>query len=291
MENSPSSQVATAIGEPQTAIAAGEGASTPSDGKNGQIENPLYDLYEKLYFHEIDVREKLGARLQVPLALIVSMVGALVYLVQNWNCPLSGVVSHAFLLLLVFGFSAIVFAAISFVRSWHGYTYAFLPTSEDSERYRQLLDETYKEYDNCRSLAERALTDYLCKYYIDCASKNSRCNDQRSLYLHKTNAWIIRSVLLIALAFGVFTIGKLGQQVKPVQVAIAQPVEIKESPSCPNPLPTPPRIRSLPELSDPPPNGLASSFSPEGVGALKKADPLPTVKESKKHPRKSAKGN
>ena len=48
-------------------------------------KNPLFDLYEKLYFHEIEVREALGGRLQTPMAIIVSLIGVVVYLLQNFD--------------------------------------------------------------------------------------------------------------------------------------------------------------------------------------------------------------
>ena len=48
-------------------------------------KNPLFDLYEKLYFHEIEVREKLGGRLQTPMAIIVSLIGVLAFLIQNFD--------------------------------------------------------------------------------------------------------------------------------------------------------------------------------------------------------------
>ncbi|MFZ3037397.1 MAG: hypothetical protein WA112_09030 [Rugosibacter sp.] len=48
-------------------------------------KNPLCDLYEKLYFHEIEVREKLGGRLQTPMAIIVSLIGVLTFLIQNFD--------------------------------------------------------------------------------------------------------------------------------------------------------------------------------------------------------------
>jgi hypothetical protein len=218
-----------------------------------RVENPLFPLYEKLYFHEIEVREKLGGRLQTPLAVIISILGAIVYLVQNCERQFASTPSYAFLFLLSGGAAAILAAVYFFVRSWYGYTYTFLPTPEDSENYRLLLEKTYKEYQEGQSLADRALSDYLCRYYIDCASKNTRCNDQRSLRLHRTNSCIIISATMIASSFLVFTFGKLAQ-VKPVEVSIIQPLEIKgnlmtvsavDSPKGPPPSPPsppPPRI-------------------------------------------------
>jgi hypothetical protein len=59
-------------------------------------KNPLFDLYEKLYFHEIEVREKLGGRLQTPMAIIVSLIGVLTYLLQNFDSGHSGTATAIF---------------------------------------------------------------------------------------------------------------------------------------------------------------------------------------------------
>jgi hypothetical protein len=32
----------------------------------------VFELYEKLYFHEVDAREKIAGRLQIPLAILLS---------------------------------------------------------------------------------------------------------------------------------------------------------------------------------------------------------------------------
>jgi hypothetical protein len=59
-------------------------------------KNPLFDLYEKLYFHEIDVREKLSGRLQTPMAIIFSLVGVLAYLLQNFDKDTAGIAAVSF---------------------------------------------------------------------------------------------------------------------------------------------------------------------------------------------------
>ena len=105
-------------------------------------KNPLFDLYEKLYFHEIEVRERLGSRLQTPLAIIVSLIGVLAYLFQNFAQDHIALNVFMFLGLLGLSTVALLVAVYFFIRSWYGHTYAFLPSADATEQYRKLLQRT-----------------------------------------------------------------------------------------------------------------------------------------------------
>lgn len=192
-------------------------------------KNPLFDLYEKLYFHEIEVREKLGGRLQTPMAIIISLIGVLTYLLQNFDKYHTGTAVTAFLFLFSLSIGTLVTAVYFFVRSWYGNTYAFLPSAEATEEYRQLLQKTYERYKNGDSLAETYLNDYLCTKYIVCSTQNTQCNDLRSIHLHKTNGTLIASTVLVAFTFLVFFMGDLDRTKasKPTEVVIVNPVEVK----------------------------------------------------------------
>lgn len=192
-------------------------------------KNPLFDLYEKLYFHEIEVREKLGGRLQTPMAIIVSLIGVLTYLLQNFDKDHTGTATATFLFLFALSSATFVTAVYFFVRSWYGNTYAFLPSAEATEEYRQLLQKTYEQYKDGDSLAETYLNDYLCTKYIACATQNTQCNDLRSLNLHKTNGTLIVSTVLFAVTFLVFFMGDLDRikTSKPTEVVIVKPVDVK----------------------------------------------------------------
>ncbi|OFZ67467.1 MAG: hypothetical protein A2V79_10280 [Betaproteobacteria bacterium RBG_16_56_24] len=218
-------------------------------------KNPLFDLYEKLYFHEIEVREKLSGRLQVPMGIIVSLIGVLGFLIQNFDKQQATSAAGLFVMLLVVCAITLCRAIYFFVRSWYGNTYAFLQSAEETEKYRLLLESTYKQYKEGNVLAENYLNDYLCSNYIKCASQNTRCNDLRSLYLHKTNGTLIIATLLVAVSFLAFFFGDLDrtQVNKPSEVIIVKPVDIKgvimtdkkpepQKEAPPPPPPPPPRL-------------------------------------------------
>lgn len=216
------------------------------------LKNPLFDLYEKLYFHEIEVREKLGGRLQAPMAIIVSLVGLLGFLLQNLDKQQATAAANltlVFVVFLVACATALLCAGYFFIRSWYGNTYAFLPTAEDTENYRKILESTYAEYKGGDNLAEKNLNDYLCSYYIKCSTQNTRCNDQRSLNLHKTNSTLIVATLLAVFSYLPFYFGDLDRSKvnKPTEVNIVNPIEIKGA------LMTDKKPEATKEVTPPPP--------------------------------------
>jgi len=194
-----------------------------------ESQNSLYDLYEKLYFHEIDVREKLSGRLQIPLVIIISMAGLLAFMLQNYEKTIWNKASCLFIVFLIAGSLSLIVSIYYFIRSWYGHLYSFLPSAQSTESYQKLLYETYAEYENGDALSKKYLDDYICKYLITCSSVNTQCNDKRTLYLHKTNGWLIIVALLLLLSFLCFYFGDLdkGRLNKSIKVNIENPVSIR----------------------------------------------------------------
>ncbi len=224
----------------------------------------LFGFYEKLYFHEIDSREKLNARLQIPLTLIVSFAGVLAFLLQNyWHQGFSAS-ALSFLSLFALSFVAWCFAAYYFVRSCFGNTYSFLPDAQSTEAYRQQLCVLYKSYENGAQVASDYFSDYLMSYYIQRSTENTNCNDRRCIFLHRTNYALIITAAFTVFSFLSFYLGGLEKADKKL---IAQPSTIhlimlngdcmpnetpKNSPPPPPPAPPPPRqIREGVEIVKP----------------------------------------
>ncbi len=225
--------------------------------------NPLCELYEKLYFHEIEAREHLSARVQVPLAITVSLIGVLAFMLMNFDQELCGLPAFIFLFFLVLSAAALIVAIFFLIKSWWNHEYSFLPSAAETEKYRQTLINTYTPYDNGNDLTEEYLNNYLCNYFIECSTINTHCNDKRSIYLHKANGALIITVLLAAVAFLFFYVGGLdkNQHSKPMEVSIVQPIEVKEASmpddkkkEPPPPPPPPPTrlIREGVEIVNPP---------------------------------------
>lgn len=233
-------------------------------------------LYEKLYFHEIDSREKLNSRLQTPLTLIVSFIGVLAFMLQNYGHQGFSWSAIAFLSLLGLSFVSLSCAVLFFVRSWYNNTYSFLPAAQDSENYRQALIKLYEPYENGGKLASDYFSDYLMDYYVRYSSANTDCNDRRSIYLHKTSGALIVTALICFLAFLVFYFGGLDKSniKRAAEITIVTPVTLNGGSMSSEP---PSKVNPPPPPMPPPPRQIR-----EGVEVVKPKSVTPIPSGEKK---------
>ena len=144
----------------------------------------LFLFYEKLYFQELDRREKLSARLNVPLAVMVAIVGFLSFMLNNAPTELSSVAHCFFWALFLFTCGALSTGAWFFKSSWFGHTDKLLPTANATEAYRQQLIALYESYEEKEQLVEDGLKKYLYDYYKEFSSVNTVNNDARAYHLY-----------------------------------------------------------------------------------------------------------
>ena len=180
----------------------GEGMSKTKKGHQNNCS--ILELYGKLYFHEIESRERLDSRLQLPLALIVSIIGVISFLIQNvelgeWKSALI-----FFIVITVSSIISLISCIYFFIRSWYNNTYYFLPSARDSENYRKTLLETYKNQERGDELANKYFDEYLVNTFIECSTKNTSINDERSVNIHKTNGLIIITAIFSSTFFILF---------------------------------------------------------------------------------------
>lgn len=202
------------------------------------------------------MREKLNGRLQTPLAILVSVIGVLAFMIRNFSSSGEIVLLSVFLALYLTSAINILIGITNFIRSWYGYEYSFIPSAKDTEEYRLLLVETYKDFDNCDELVRQHFTEYLSRYYVECSSINTGNNDDRSQFLHLTNKHIIIGATFAFLSFIPFYLGGLDKSQKEViqSVRISGPIHIQEvvmnedksqkqpeKPTPPDPPPPPPK--------------------------------------------------
>jgi hypothetical protein len=153
-------------------------------------------LYEKLYFGELERRDKISARLALPFAVIVATVGLLSYFLQLPEKP--DVLPWNAMFWSLYGASvAALLAGVWFFRkAWFGHTDRLLPTAGHIEEYYRLLEETYRSYEDSQSLVDKHFRDFLFKYFVECSSANAINNDRRSFDIYRATASLTASVLL-----------------------------------------------------------------------------------------------
>ncbi|ADQ84699.1 conserved hypothetical protein [Methylovorus sp. MP688] len=198
----------------------------------------LFEFYEKLYFHEMEVRERIVTRLQMPFAILLSILSLYAYMLQGVSIAPN--VSVAF-----FGIYALVSIGLfaksvfHFIRAFHGSQYELIPTAKESEQYRATLTQQYKSYDgtdgyeDCDTLVSKYFDAYLFERYVRASTNNGEANDRRAAHIHDCIFYIIvNSIPLLSmfLTFSLCGINKADID-KELQVKVTAPIELKSSPS------------------------------------------------------------
>jgi hypothetical protein len=191
----------------------------------------LKQFYEKLYFHEIDSRDKVQGRLQLSLTLLLAVSGAVVFLFQNFDYQ-TGVwtaLRWTFAFFFCMGTILLVVGMVFFVKAFYNNAYYFLPDSKQTAEYKKLLETTYEEFDEREKLVSEALDQYITGYYIEYAAFNTQTNDRRSAYVHLCNGAIVGAAVLFIAAFLAFYFGDLDKsKIKPAaEVFVTKPVDVR----------------------------------------------------------------
>jgi len=177
-------------------------------------DDKLFELYEKLYFHEVESRDKISGRLQIPLAIILTIIGVIANITKGLSFNISSAWGYLFWIVFVLTIVLFIFSVTYFIRSFYGHSYQFLPQASETENYRQTLIKTYEEYKDGDELSRKYFNEYLFKYYNECSSTNTQINDRRSEALHKCNTYLILSTLPLVIAFLLFTLGGIDKNSK-----------------------------------------------------------------------------
>ncbi|WAG77880.1 hypothetical protein LMK08_21325 [Metapseudomonas furukawaii] len=195
-----------------------------------QCKSDIIEFYEKLYFHEAEVKEQISQRLQIPSVVVISIISLYGVLLQGMQVERLGLWHVAFFILLIVSLRFSIVAMMASIRALSGHSYAFLPPAEEIESYRAKLIDTYKNYPD-QKLEEKYFSDYLVAKYSKCASHNSKVNDARSGLVYSANlniAWCIPFLVLLFLVQAFTEVNKQNRK-EILSVSIASPVLIKEA--------------------------------------------------------------
>lgn len=161
------------------------------------------EFYEKLYFHELDVREKLVSRLKLPMTAFAILTAMTFFLFNDNLKEKSGELSCIFLAIFTSGCLALFFSIFFFIRSWYGYTYKMLPNAVVIENYYKEIYDNYFDIDEDKSeeWTNEAFNEYLLTTFRDYAAFNTVNNDRKSYFLYLSNTAMLISLLLLSFAY------------------------------------------------------------------------------------------
>ncbi|MBC6987075.1 hypothetical protein [Alteromonas sp. BZK5] len=157
-------------------------------------------LYEKMYLFEIERREKINARLNLPMAVIVAIFGLLSYVFNFDTNSFTTCENFVFYILLLFASISLFVACYHFKNCWSGLVDQYMPTAEDIEDYYQSLESTYAGFDEKEDLVKSYFNKFLLQSYTEYGSFNAKNNDYRSEQLYFTVRALSVSLFLALIA-------------------------------------------------------------------------------------------
>lgn len=191
----------------------------------------LFNLYKSQYEHEIERREKIDARLQIPFAVIVAIVGLCSYILKNAIWTIEGFWSLVFIILFSGAVIALGVSLWFFRCTWFGHTDKLLPTPNTLEEYREELKKFYDNNLNATKYVERHMENVLLSYYVEFSSANAKNNDVRSFNIYKTTVSLTISVFMSFFAFMVFHFNGLDRSSVEMQYSV-KVLNIEELKKC-----------------------------------------------------------
>ncbi len=190
-------------------------------------------LYEAQYHREIERRDKLDARLQLPFAIMVVLVGFLSYMLQNKNPTISSIGSAIFWLLFILSTIATGFAFYFFRLSWFGHTDKLLPTAQAIEDYKKQLLDYYKDDENPNEKMSEHLKETLFNYYVEFSSVNAINNDTRSYYIYRTTVSLTIAIILAFFSYIPYYAANLDKSFdkSPQKVEVTNIIKVENQPA------------------------------------------------------------
>ncbi|AHC32933.1 MULTISPECIES: hypothetical protein [unclassified Pseudomonas] len=165
-------------------------------------EKERFSFYEKIYFYEMDRKEKLISRLNLPLAMMVAVASFLSYMLNKAPTTQDGPSGVFFWIFYLFTILLLLCGARYFWSSWQLKDYdKGLPTLIELEKYRESSNLHFKTYGKNPDDGDTYFRLVIQNYYIEGAATNTANNDKRTEYLGSLASYVTLTIILALCSF------------------------------------------------------------------------------------------
>lgn len=172
-------------------------------------ESELFAHYEKIYFYEQGRREQIFSRLNIPLAVMVAIVGFYAVIISSDYKSLELGVRIWFWLIFGSSVFCLLIGVYFFVEALLGRMDKAVATPNDLESWRQSLLKYYSDQSDCAGIVADAVRLHLYSGYMNCASIVTINNDRKASSLYFSNISVIVAVALSAVTYAIVKIPSL----------------------------------------------------------------------------------
>jgi len=177
------------------------------------------DFYEKLYFSEIENKDKIHTRAQADFGLMGITVTILTYLAKNTSYEDHFILAVIVFILTLLSFFLVLRSSILLKGVIWGNEFKYCPAPKEMHSYHQNLinyEVTYKDYCNTNGLTyendhdpDDKLWEFIHQEIRECASWNSNINETRSIKLYESTKFLVWSWIPLIVAVIIFLLADL----------------------------------------------------------------------------------
>ncbi|HDY7993030.1 TPA: hypothetical protein ACGUT0_003670 [Vibrio vulnificus] len=179
-------------------------------------------FYEKLYYHELESKQKIDLRLQSLIVFTAAWLNAVAYILQTIDLNESTMTLLFFYNLITLYCVFIVRSLYFSISSFYGSVYQYL---EKPSVFRNYYNEYYdycKDNNKSTKEAKNELKLFIMDSITSCTDNNSNLNDLRSKNAFEATRWLVYSFAPFTLAFVIFIVFNLDLKhpTKPILIEV-----------------------------------------------------------------------
>lgn len=213
-------------------------------------EREFDSFFEKIYFHELDSREKVTQRLQMPLVAFLALTGFIGTMLQNVQRNLGICEVWYFWLPMLLSVTCLSGAFFYFVRSVMGKKYAYHALPEDWQNFHNDCKNQFAGFDHYNLLITASIKHRVRESYARSASKNGEVNASKFALLFNLFRWLLAAVLFTILTFFAFYFGRLDKGSFPSGVGLFEVSSRKKGKDVSQKPPPPPPAPPMREIRE-----------------------------------------
>lgn len=161
------------------------------------------ELYKNVYFHELEVREQIINRLNLPPLIFTTLITVYGFILTKTSLLDIGLAHFFVYSVLIVSVAFFIGSCRDFYWALTGHEYSKIISLQEIEGYSKTLENTHGD-ESYAEWREKELDDYMLDSYVQCSSNNERKNDARSLkisHMYKKLKWC---VLFLGACYPVF---------------------------------------------------------------------------------------
>ncbi|TYK56883.1 hypothetical protein [Pseudomonas synxantha] len=161
-----------------------------------------FNFAEKVYYYELERKEKLIARLSLPLAILVALLSFFSYMLDKAPISTVGTVAVFFWIFYWYACICLTVGVWNFWRAWNLRVFdKALSTLEDIEAYRISMLKLYAEFEDGMEETEKQMSIFIYNQYVTGSTTNALNNDRRLMYLNELSTFMAATILFALLSF------------------------------------------------------------------------------------------